>query len=188
MELTSTSIIKTGAKDSPSSSAMAGRCRPMTGTRRCCSFSNTATASSPMTDEAFLWVQPAGRESIGGDHPELVAAGDDGRREGSLRWHRRLFTDRFHRRPQEDHGACTGNAWRRRSDRSLRRRRAIVGQIAKKRDAENLQGVPAWDAHHAGRHDQRRPARVHQSVDDFRSSKPTKRSDKTTRKNHAMLK
>src|SRR6266446_1886455 len=52
MELTSTSIIRTGAKDSPSSSAMAGRCRPMTGTRRCCSSSNTAIASSPMTDEA----------------------------------------------------------------------------------------------------------------------------------------
>jgi putative copper export protein len=29
----------------------AGRYRPMTGTRRCCSFSNTAIASSLMTDE-----------------------------------------------------------------------------------------------------------------------------------------
>ena len=36
---------------------------------------------------------------------ELVAAGHDGRREGALRRHRRLLTDRFHRRPEEDHGA-----------------------------------------------------------------------------------
>ncbi len=40
-----------------------------------------------------LWLQPAGRESLGGDHPELVAAGHDGRREGALRRHRRLLTD-----------------------------------------------------------------------------------------------
>src|SRR5207247_7265240 len=37
---------------------------------------------------AILWFQPAGRESLGGNHPELVAPRDDGRREGALRWHR----------------------------------------------------------------------------------------------------
>src|SRR5205807_5071517 len=72
---------------------------------------------------AFLWFQPAGRENLGGDHPELVEAGHDGRREGALRWHRRLLADRFHRRPQEDHSAGAGDARRRRSDCSLRRRR-----------------------------------------------------------------
>src|SRR5438034_10996611 len=56
----------------------------------------------------------AGRESLGSDHPELVAPRHDGRREGALRWHRRLLTDRFHRRPEEDHRAGTGDAWRRR--------------------------------------------------------------------------
>src|SRR5207253_4323696 len=91
---------------------------------------------------AILWLQPAGHESFGGDHPKLVAPGYDGRREGALRWHCRLLTNRFHRRPEEDHRACTGDAWRRRSDRSLRRLRAIVGQTSKKRDAENLQGFP----------------------------------------------
>src|SRR5439155_4896804 len=60
----------------------------------------------------ILWLQPAGRESLGGDHPELVASGHDGRRQGALRWHRRLLPDRLHRRPKEDHPACTGNAWR----------------------------------------------------------------------------
>src|SRR5439155_3868606 len=69
---------------------------------------------------AILWVQPAGGESLGGDHPELVAPRDDGRREGALRWRRRLLTNRLHRRPEEDHCAYTGDAWRRRSDRSLR--------------------------------------------------------------------
>jgi len=37
-----------GAKVSPSCSAMVGRCRPMTGTRRCYSSSVTAIVSSPM--------------------------------------------------------------------------------------------------------------------------------------------
>src|SRR5439155_7024068 len=39
-ELTSTSIIKIGAKDSLSSSAMVGRCRPMTGTHPMLFFLN----------------------------------------------------------------------------------------------------------------------------------------------------
>ena len=32
-----------------------------------------------------LWFQPTGRESLGSDHPKLVAPGNDGRREGPLR-------------------------------------------------------------------------------------------------------
>jgi len=35
---------------------------------------------------AFLWVQPVRRETLRGNHPELVASGHDGRREGTLRW------------------------------------------------------------------------------------------------------
>ena len=52
-----------------------------------------------------LWLQPAGREGLGGDHPELVAPGHDGRRQGALRRHRRLLTDGFHRRSQKDQRA-----------------------------------------------------------------------------------
>src|SRR5207248_10873546 len=85
----------------------------------------------------LLWLQPAGRESFGGDHPELVAPRHDGRREGALRWDRRLLTDRFHRRPEKDHCAGTGDARRRRSDRSVRRFGAIVGQAAKEWDVED---------------------------------------------------
>ena len=66
-----------------------------------------------------LWFQPSRRENHRGDNPELVAPGYDGRREGALRWHRRVLADRFHGRPEEDHRACTGDAWRRRSDRAL---------------------------------------------------------------------
>jgi pimeloyl-ACP methyl ester carboxylesterase len=102
---------------------------------------------------AFLWLQPAGCESLGGDRPELVAAGHDGRREGTLRRHRRLLTDRFHRRPQEGHRAGPGDARRRRSDRPLCRLRTIVGQASEERDAEDLHGLPARHADHAGRHD-----------------------------------
>ena len=56
-------------------------------------------------DRTLLRLQPAGRKTIPRRHPELVAPGHDGRRQGPLRWHRRLLPDRLHRRPQEDHGA-----------------------------------------------------------------------------------
>jgi pimeloyl-ACP methyl ester carboxylesterase len=46
------SSTRTGEPVSPSCSATAGPCRPMTGTRRCCSSSSTAIASSPMTGAA----------------------------------------------------------------------------------------------------------------------------------------
>ncbi len=46
------STTRTGAKVSPSCSVTAGRCRPMTGTRRCCSSSITAIASLRMTAAA----------------------------------------------------------------------------------------------------------------------------------------
>ena len=48
-----------------------------------------------------LRVQPAGREAVRGDHRELVASGDDGRRQGSLRRHRRVLPDRLHRGPKK---------------------------------------------------------------------------------------
>ena len=70
-----------------------------------------------------LRLQPARRGALGGDHRELVAPGDDGRREGALRRHRRVLPDRLHRGPQEDHRAGPGDARRRRPDRSLRRLR-----------------------------------------------------------------
>src|SRR5208283_2382659 len=50
----------------------------------------------------ILRFQPPRRESIRGDHRELVAPGHDGRRKGALRRHRRLLADRLHRRPEED--------------------------------------------------------------------------------------
>ena len=70
---------------------------------------------------AVLRLQPAGREAVRGDHPELVAAGHDGRRQGALRRHRRLLPDGLHRGSEEDHRAGAGDARRRRSDRPLRR-------------------------------------------------------------------
>jgi pimeloyl-ACP methyl ester carboxylesterase len=59
-----------------------------------------------------LWLQPAGREILAGGDLELVAPGYDGRCEGALRRHRRLLTDRLHRRPEEDQGAGSGDARR----------------------------------------------------------------------------
>ena len=62
-----------------------------------------------------------GREAFRSHHPELVATGHDGRRQGALRRHRRVLADRFHRGPEEDRRAGAGDAQRGRSDRSLRR-------------------------------------------------------------------
>ena len=42
--------------------------------------------------------------------------------------------------------------------------RAVVGEAAEERHAENLQGLSARHADHGGRHHQRRPARVHQGM------------------------
>src|SRR6202043_2950428 len=88
----------------------------------------------------------------------------NGRRQGALRWHRRLLADRLHRRPQENHRSGAGHAWRRRSNRSLRRRRTVIGEAFEERDLEDLQGLSAWHAHHGSGHHQRRPARVHQGL------------------------
>jgi non-heme chloroperoxidase len=71
---------------------------------------NRAQFYRGLPEGPFYGLQPAGRESFGGDHPKLVAPGDDGRREGALRWRRCLLTDRFYGRSQENHGAGAGHA------------------------------------------------------------------------------
>ena len=59
-----------------------------------------------------LWLQPTGRRAAGGSHPELVAPGHDGRREGGVRQHRGLLADGLHRGPQEDLGPDPSHARR----------------------------------------------------------------------------
>ena len=65
---------------------------------------------------AVLRLQPPGRRGLRGRHPELVAPGDDGRRQGPLRGHQGVLGDRLHRRPQGDRradaGACTATTTR----------------------------------------------------------------------------
>src|SRR6202020_1624813 len=55
-----------------------------------------------LTRRPFLWLQPTGRENNRAGGLELVAPGHDGRRQGALRRHRRLLSDRLHRRFKED--------------------------------------------------------------------------------------
>jgi non-heme chloroperoxidase len=76
----------------------------------------------------------------------------------------RLFANRLLRRPQEDHHTGDGDAQRRRSDRALRRLRANVSETAEERDAEDLQRIPAWHAHHGSRDNQRQPAGLSEGV------------------------
>ena len=44
----------------------------------------STTVLSRAAGRTILWVQPAGRGSVGGNYPKLVAPGHDGRREGAL--------------------------------------------------------------------------------------------------------
>ena len=62
---------------------------------------------SGLTVGTLLRLQPAQGRAHGGDHRELVEAGDDGRSEGTLRRHRRLLPDRFHRGPQKNRRPCS---------------------------------------------------------------------------------
>ena len=82
------------------------------------------------------------------DHRELVATGNDGRRQGPVRRHRGLLADRLHRGPQADQRAGLCDAWRGRPDRPLRRFRANFGRTGEKRDAEELPGFPPRYADH----------------------------------------
>ena len=68
--------------------------------------------------------RPGAKVSQGVDR-QLVAPGNDGRCQGSLRLHQGILGDRPHRGSQEDHGAGAGDAQRGRPDRAVcgRRRR-----------------------------------------------------------------
>ena len=84
--------------------------------------------------------------------------------QGPLRLHQGVFRDRLHKRPEEDRRAGAGHAWRRRSDRSLRRFRSAVGQAAQEGHAEVIQGLAARHVHDASRGRQSGPACLHQGL------------------------
>ena len=84
-----------------------------------------------------LRLQSAGRETSQGDHPELVAARHDGRRQGALRRRRRVFADRLHRDLKKitvPCWSCTATTIR----SSLRRLRPAVGEAGAERNPEDL--------------------------------------------------
>ena len=68
--------------------------------------------------------------SLPGRHRQLVAAGDDGRRQGPLRGDQGLLRDRLHRGPEDDRCADPGDARRRRPGRADRRLGRAVDQAA----------------------------------------------------------
>nr|WP_284288710.1 hypothetical protein [Angustibacter aerolatus] len=75
-----------------------------------------------------LRVQPSRPGAVRGGHRQLVAAGDDGRRQGPLRRRGRVLADRLHRGPARHHGAGAGDARRRRPGRAVRRLRPALGR------------------------------------------------------------
>jgi len=74
----------------------------------------------------ILQLQSARRETHSGRHPELVAAGHDGQRQGALRGHQGVLGNRLHRGSQDHRRADARDARRRRSDRADCRFRAAV--------------------------------------------------------------
>jgi non-heme chloroperoxidase len=109
-----------------------------------------ALASAP-----FYGFNRPGAESSEATIENWWRQGDDGRGKGTLRRHRRLLPDRFHRGPQEDHGADPSHARRRRPDRSLRQLRTAVRAAPAKRNAQDIRRISARHADHRGRDDQR---------------------------------
>ena len=67
---------------------------------------------------SLLRLQPARREGDPRRHPELVAAGHDGQRQGALRGHQGLLGDRLHRGPEDHQRADARHARQRRPDRT----------------------------------------------------------------------
>ena len=59
---------------------------------------------------SVLRLQPTRREGLAGNHPELVASGDDGQRTRSLRRHQGFLRDRPNGRSESDHGADSRDA------------------------------------------------------------------------------
>ena len=88
------------------------------------SWRPTARSSTWTSPRPVLRLQPARREGLAGRHPKLVAAGNDGRRQGPLRLHQGVLGDRLHRGPEDDRRPDPGDARRRRPDRPDRRFRA----------------------------------------------------------------
>jgi hypothetical protein len=88
-------------------------------------------------------------------------------REGALRWHCGLFTNRFYSGSQEHFRPCAGDARRRRSDCLLCRLRAVDSKVAEERHIENLQGIPARHAHHGSRYHKCGSLDVHQVLGDL---------------------
>ena len=89
-------------------------------------------------ERPVLRLQPAGREAVAGRHPQLVAPGHDGRRQGALRRHQGLLGDRLHRGSEDHRRADARHARRRRPDRADRRLRAALGEAAQEQHAQGL--------------------------------------------------
>ena len=106
-------IITRGAAADGEDGGQSGRAA-QGGIRRTCRRSSPPTAPSSTTicRPGRSMASTGRRESLAGGDLELVASGHDGRRQGALRRHRRLLSDRLHRRPEENHRAGAGDARR----------------------------------------------------------------------------
>ena len=60
----------------------------------------------------FYGYNRPGAQPSQGRHPELVAPGHDGRRQGAVRRHQGVLGDRLHRGPEVHHRAHARHAWR----------------------------------------------------------------------------
>ena len=89
------------------------------------------------TGPFYGYNRPGGRIFRRSDR-QLVAAGNDRRREGALRRRRSLLADGLYGRLEKDQRARAGDAQRRRSDRPVRRSRTANGKTAEARNLEDV--------------------------------------------------
>jgi hypothetical protein len=134
----------------------------------------TARSSSSISDRSFLRLQPADARRSPGRHPELVAAGHDGQRQGALRWHQGLLRDRPDRRPEGDHRPDSGLHGDDDQIVPINDAGYASVKLLKNGTLKVYAGLSARHADHPCRRDQRRPAGLHQGVNSSRLSRNTK--------------
>ncbi len=113
----------------------------------------------------FYGFNRPGAKRLARRHPELVAAGHDGRRQGALRRHQGLLGDRLHRGP-EDRSTC--RRWCMHGDDDqivpIADSALLSAKLLKNGTLKVYERLPARHVHDARRRDQSRPARLHQGL------------------------
>ena len=125
---------------------------------------NRAQFYLDFAERSLLRLQPAGREANARRHPELVAAGHDGQRQGAYDGIKAFSETDFTEDLKMHQRADARHARRRRPDRADRQLGAALGKAAKEGDPQGLQELPARDVHHSRRYGEPGSACLHRGL------------------------